>query len=121
MTDHGEQSFRPSAEVTGSRPRRPTRRQRLHRQDHQAPPRGAAAGEPRGGLRGAGSHEVRVGLVTLPGAFVGVLIGSGNPVQAAAAQLLVLIGLLAAETVAVAVVLELIARGLIRRSVPVAI
>ena len=62
-----------------------------------------------------------VGLVTLPGAFVGVLIGSGNPVQAAATQLLVLIGLLAAETVAVAVVLELIARGLIRRSVPVAI
>jgi putative ABC transport system permease protein len=59
-----------------------------------------------------------VGLVTLPGAFVGVLIGSGDPVQAAAAQLLVLIGLLAAETVAVAVVLELIARGAIRRPAP---
>lgn len=58
-----------------------------------------------------------VGLVTLPGAFVGVLIGSGNPAQAAAAQLLVLIGLLAAETVAVAVVLELIARGMIRRGI----
>jgi putative ABC transport system permease protein len=42
-----------------------------------------------------------VGLVTLPGAFVGVLIGSGDPVQAGAAQLLVLIGLLAAESVAV--------------------
>ncbi|HEY2195015.1 MAG TPA: ABC transporter permease [Actinomycetospora sp.] len=57
-----------------------------------------------------------VGLVTLPGAFVGVLIGSGDPVQAAAAQVLVLIGLLAAETVAVAVVLELVARGRIVRT-----
>ncbi|HEY2222218.1 ABC transporter permease [Actinomycetospora sp.] len=56
-----------------------------------------------------------VGLVTLPGAFVGVLIGSGNPVQAAAAQVLVLLGLLAAETVAVAVVLELVARGIVVR------
>ena len=59
-----------------------------------------------------------VGLVTLPGAFVGVLIGSGNPVQAAAAQILVLIGLLAAETLAVAVVLELVARGVLRRVAP---
>jgi putative ABC transport system permease protein len=59
-----------------------------------------------------------VGLVTLPGAFVGVLIGSGNPVQAAAAQILVLIGLLAAETVAVAVVLELVARGTLVRAAP---
>jgi putative ABC transport system permease protein len=56
-----------------------------------------------------------VGLVTLPGAFVGVLIGSGDAVQAGAAQLLVLIGLLAAETVAVALTLELIARGYVRR------
>jgi putative ABC transport system permease protein len=56
-----------------------------------------------------------VGLVTLPGAFVGVLIGSGNPVQAAAAQVLVLLGLLAAETVAVAVILELVARGTVVR------
>jgi hypothetical protein len=42
---------------------------------------------------------------------VGVLIGSGDPIQAAAAQILVLIGLPAAETIAVAVVLELVARG----------
>jgi UDP-glucose/iron transport system permease protein len=56
-----------------------------------------------------------VGLVTLPGAFVGVLIGSGDPVQAGAAQLLVLIGLLAAESVAVVITLELVARGRIRR------
>jgi putative ABC transport system permease protein len=57
-----------------------------------------------------------VGLVTLPGAFVGVLIGSGNPLQAGAAQLLVLIGLLAAEAVAVVATAELVARGRIRRS-----
>jgi putative ABC transport system permease protein len=56
-----------------------------------------------------------VGLVTLPGAFVGVLIGSGDPVQAGAAQLLVLIGLLAAESVAVVTTQELVARGWIRR------
>jgi putative ABC transport system permease protein len=59
-----------------------------------------------------------VGLVTLPGAFVGVLIGSGNPVQAGAAQLLVLVGLLAAESIAVVVTVELVARGRIRRPAP---
>jgi putative ABC transport system permease protein len=57
-----------------------------------------------------------VGLVTLPGAFVGVLIGSGDPVRAGAAQILVLVGLLAAETVAVLVTVELVARGVIRRT-----
>jgi putative ABC transport system permease protein len=59
-----------------------------------------------------------VGLVTLPGAFVGGLLGSGDPVRAAAAQVLVLIGLLAAEGVAVVVTVELIARGYIRHAVP---
>jgi putative ABC transport system permease protein len=57
-----------------------------------------------------------VGLVTLPGAFVGVLLGSGDPLQAGAAQVLVLIGLLAAEGVAVATTVELVARGHIRRA-----
>ncbi len=56
-----------------------------------------------------------VGLVTLPGAFVGVLLGSGDPVQAGAAQVLVLVGLLAAETIAVLVAVELVSRGWIRR------
>jgi putative ABC transport system permease protein len=56
-----------------------------------------------------------VGLVTLPGAFVGVLLGGGDPVQAGAAQLLVLIGLLAVETVSVLVTVELIAYGWLRR------
>ena len=49
--------------------------------------------------------------MTLPGAFVGVLLGSGDPVQAAAAQVLVLIGLLAAEGVAVVITVELVARA----------
>jgi putative ABC transport system permease protein len=52
-----------------------------------------------------------VGLVTLPGAFVGVLLGGGSPLQAGAAQLLVLVGLLATDVVAVWIVGELVARG----------
>lgn len=52
-----------------------------------------------------------VGLVTLPGAFVGVLLGGGTPLEAGAAQLLVLIGLLAAEVLAVWAVTEMVARG----------
>ena len=57
-----------------------------------------------------------VGLVTLPGAFVGVLLGGGDPLHAGAAQLLVLVGLLAAESVAVVVTVELVARRRIRRA-----
>ena len=56
-----------------------------------------------------------VGLVTLPGAYVGVLLGGGSAVEAGAAQLLVLVGLLLAETVAIWVVTEQIARGHLRR------
>lgn len=55
-----------------------------------------------------------VGLVTLPGAFVGVLLGGASPIAAGAAQLLVLIGLLAVETIAAVLTVELVARGLIR-------
>jgi putative ABC transport system permease protein len=56
-----------------------------------------------------------VGLVTLPGAFVGMLLGGATPVQAGAVQVLVLVLLLAVETVAVALMLELVCRGRIRR------
>ena len=56
-----------------------------------------------------------VGLVTLPGAFVGVLLGGGSAVQAGATQLMVLVALLAVEAIAVAVTIELVARGLLRR------
>ncbi|WP_030441475.1 ABC transporter permease [Actinoplanes subtropicus] len=57
-----------------------------------------------------------VGLVTLPGAFVGVLLGGGSAVQAGATQLIVLVALLAVEAIAVAVTIELVARGPLRRS-----
>ena len=42
-----------------------------------------------------------------PGAFVGVLLGGGTPIQAGAVQVLVLVGLLAAETVTVVVAYQL--------------
>lgn len=44
-----------------------------------------------------------VGLVTLPGAFVGVLLGGGSALQAGAAQVLVLIGILAGQAITVVV------------------
>ncbi|SFQ67712.1 putative ABC transport system permease protein [Amycolatopsis arida] len=54
-----------------------------------------------------------VGLVTLPGAYVGMLLGGASPVQAGATQLLVLIGLLAAQSVAVLVTVHLVAARLL--------
>ena len=56
-----------------------------------------------------------VGLVTLPGAFVGVLLGGGTPVQAASAQILVLVGLLSGQAVTAAVLLRLVASARIVR------
>ncbi|WP_406149493.1 ABC transporter permease [Streptomyces sp. NBC_01012] len=56
-----------------------------------------------------------VGLVTLPGAFVGMLLGGASPVEAGAVQLFVLIALMAVQAVAVALVLELVARGVLHR------
>ncbi len=56
-----------------------------------------------------------VGLVTLPGAFIGVLLGGGTPLQAGAAQVLVLIGLMAGQALTSAVLLRLVARGAIVR------
>ncbi|MEV4602629.1 ABC transporter permease [Amycolatopsis sp. NPDC049253] len=60
-----------------------------------------------------------VGLVTLPGAYVGLLLGGAGPIQAGIAQALVLIGLLAAEAVAVLTTVQLVAAGFIRRDEPV--
>lgn len=48
------------------------------------------------------------GVVTLPGAFIGVMLGGGTPVQAATAQALVLFGIMAAQTITVAVAERLI-------------
>jgi putative ABC transport system permease protein len=56
-----------------------------------------------------------VGLVTLPGAFVGMLLGGASPVEAGAVQLLVLVALLAAEAVAIVAAIEVVAAGLVRR------
>ncbi|MFF0445077.1 ABC transporter permease [Streptomyces sp. NPDC004609] len=56
-----------------------------------------------------------VGLVTLPGAFVGMLLGGASPLLAGAIQLFVLVALMAVQAVAVAVVLELVARGRLYR------
>ncbi|WP_141863496.1 ABC transporter permease [Arthrobacter sp. SLBN-53] len=55
------------------------------------------------------------GLVTLPGAFVGVLLATGSAAQAGAVQVLVLIALLLAQVCGVAVAGELVARGSITR------
>ena len=56
-----------------------------------------------------------VGLVTLPGAFVGVLLSTGSATQAGAVQILVLIALLLSQTCGVAATIELVARGMITR------
>jgi putative ABC transport system permease protein len=57
-----------------------------------------------------GQDQTRtVGLVTLPGAFVGVLLAGASPVEAGAAQAFILIALLAVQAVAAAVTVELVA------------
>lgn len=56
-----------------------------------------------------------VGLVTLPGAFVGVLLGGGTPLQAGAAQIMVLLGLMAAQAITAAVLLRLVAAARVVR------
>ena len=59
-----------------------------------------------------------VGLVVLPGAYVGLLLGGASPLDAGRLQLLVLVGLLAAEAVAVVVVTRLLAPVLGVQRVP---
>ncbi|WP_020502083.1 ABC transporter permease [Sciscionella marina] len=58
-----------------------------------------------------------VGTVTLPGAFVGMLLGGATPIQAGAVQLFVLIGLLAVEAIAIQTTLIIVARGHLTRTV----
>jgi putative ABC transport system permease protein len=59
-----------------------------------------------------------VGLVTLPGAYVGLLLAGASPLDAGRLQLLVLIGLIAAESVAVVVVTRMLAPTLGSIKVP---
>lgn len=56
-----------------------------------------------------------VGLVTLPGAFVGMLLGGASAIQAGSLQLLVLLALLSAEAIAAVGIAELVASGRLRR------
>lgn len=56
-----------------------------------------------------------VGLVTLPGAFVGVLLGGGTPLEAGAAQILVLVGLLAAQAITTGLLLRMVASARVVR------
>ncbi|SDC59046.1 putative ABC transport system permease protein [Sanguibacter gelidistatuariae] len=58
------------------------------------------------------------GLVTLPGAFVGMLLGGASPWQAAQLQLLVLVALFAAQAVATVITVQLLA-PLVGRRQPV--
>ncbi|MFE7578023.1 ABC transporter permease [Streptomyces sp. NPDC057521] len=61
-----------------------------------------------------------VGLVTLPGAFVGMLLGGADTLTAGAVQLFVLIALMAVQAIAVSVTLELVARRRITTPGPAA-
>jgi putative ABC transport system permease protein len=54
-----------------------------------------------------------VGLVVLPGAFVGLLLAGASPLDAGRLQLLVLIALLAAETMAAVLVAHLLGPSLL--------
>jgi putative ABC transport system permease protein len=55
-----------------------------------------------------------VGLVVLPGAYVGLLLGGASPAEAGRVQLLVLIGLLVAESLAAVLVTRLLATSFAR-------
>lgn len=59
-----------------------------------------------------------VGTVTLPGAFVGMLLAGAGPARAAGVQLVVLVALLLVQALAVAGVVELVARSLVHAPVP---
>ena len=56
-----------------------------------------------------------VGLVVLPGTFVGTLLGGATPVEAGAVQVLVLVALLAVQAVAVVITIGLVAGGRFRQ------
>lgn len=56
-------------------------------------------------------QTANTGMVTLPGAFVGALFGGASPVQAAQFQLVVLVGLMLAQTVTALVVVTMAGRS----------
>ncbi|MDA0136958.1 ABC transporter permease [Solirubrobacter sp. CPCC 204708] len=65
------------------------------------------------GLTPAIDQTRSVGLVTLPGAFVGLLLGGARPAEAASTQLVVLLSLLAVELAAAALLAEFVQRAAI--------
>lgn len=65
------------------------------------------------GLTPAIDQTRSVGLVTLPGAFVGLLLGGARPAEAASTQLVVLLSLLAVELAAAALLAEFVQRAVI--------
>jgi putative ABC transport system permease protein len=69
-------------------------------------PRGDRPRRRRRGTRPGPDQTRTVGLVTLPGAFVGMVLGGVTPLEAAAVQLVVLIGLLATEVAAALITAE---------------
>jgi putative ABC transport system permease protein len=64
------------------------------------------------GLIGLLDQTKNVGLVTLPGTFVGLVLGGASPAEAARVQLTVLLALLAVEVVAALAVARLVVAGL---------
>jgi putative ABC transport system permease protein len=53
------------------------------------------------------------GVVTLPGAFIGVMLGGGSAIQAATAQVLVLFAIMATQAITTGVQAALIRRRLL--------
>lgn len=68
----------------------------------------------RTGLIGVLDQTKNVGLVTLPGTFVGLILGGADPAEAARLQLVVLLSLLAVELVAAIVCGRLVAAACTR-------
>ncbi len=63
--------------------------------------------------RGIDLYQTKnVGLVTLPGTFVGLVLGGASPAMAARVQLTVLLALMAVEVVAALAVARLVVAGL---------
>lgn len=82
------------------------------------PARDALAGAVRSaattGLIPAIDQTKNVGLVTLPGTFVGLVLGGASPGEAARVQLTVLLALLAVEVVAALMVAQLVVAAVTR-------
>jgi putative ABC transport system permease protein len=73
---------------------------------------GAVRGAATTGLIPLLDQTKNVGLVTLPGTFVGLVLGGSSPAEAARVQLTVLLALLAVEVVAALTAARLVVAGL---------